>query len=93
MSRYAVKQTRGNKAQRIGAGITNAKIKYHLFGGNTYYEKYERWDKLEARICRIPRIFTIEVIELTNEYIRFIAICSDEFYLEANKKEYVWKIK
>lgn len=89
----AVKRTRGNKSQRIGNTMTNARIKYGLLGGQDYYNQYEKWDKLEARICRIPRIFNIEVIELTNDEIKFYAICSDEFYLEATKNYYCYKIK
>ena len=93
MSRYAVSHTRGNKAQRVGYRLTMARCQNGLLGGNNYYEKYERWEKLEKKICRIPRLFNIEIIELTNTYIKFIAICSDEFYLEASRKPYCFEIK
>lgn len=89
MSRYMVKQSRGSKSQRIGNAITMARIRKHLFGGETYHDKYEKWDKLEAKICRIPRIWNIKVIELTSNTITFKAYYSDgRNLMECYEKEY-----
>jgi len=89
MSRYAIRRSIGSKSQRIGHNITNARLAAGSLGGETYHEKYEKWDKLEAKICRIPRIWNIRVIELTSNTITFKAYYSDgRNLMECYEKEY-----
>lgn len=87
----AVQHTRGNRSQRVGNQIINARLKNGLMVCD--YQTNKKFEKLEEKICRIPRLFTIEIISLTIDKIEFIAICSDEYYLEASKKHYVYNIK